>query len=286
MESLTGIFANIKNIENFSSIVLIRALIIAVIGYLGLQLISFFIGKAAEKNLSKQSAMLVRKSIYYFGLFIIIILILQEFKVKLSAILGAAGVFGIAIGFASQTSISNIISGIFLIGEKPFKVGDIIKVGEHLGVVLSIDLLSIKIRGFDNKFIRIPNENLIKTEVSNITRFPIRRLDIEVGVAYKEDVRRVMDILRDLANKNPMVLDEPEPTLIFKNFGDSSLEIFFGVWFVNADYVKLKNEMMISIKERFDAEGIEIPFPHRTIYAGSVTDPIPVKITNEGGQAS
>lgn len=286
MESLTGIFANIKNIENFSSIVLIRALIIAVIGYLGLQLISFFIGKAAEKNLSKQSAMLVQKSIYYFGLFIIIILILQEFKVKLSAILGAAGVFGIAIGFASQTSISNIISGIFLIGEKPFKVGDIIKVGEHLGVVLSIDLLSIKIRGFDNKFIRIPNENLIKTEVSNITRFPIRRLDIEVGVAYKEDVRRVMDILRDLANKNPMVLDEPEPTLIFKNFGDSSLEIFFGVWFVNADYVKLKNEMMISIKERFDAEGIEIPFPHRTIYAGSVTDPIPVKITNEGGQAS
>ena len=76
--------------------------------------------------------------------------------------------------FASQTSVSNIISGIFLISEQPFQVGDLIKVGETKGVVLSIDLLSIKLRTFDNQLVRIPNENLIKNELSNITRFPIR----------------------------------------------------------------------------------------------------------------
>ena len=199
----------------------------------------------------------------------------------MSALLGAAGIIGIALGFASQTSVSNIISGLFLIGEKPFTVGDLVKVGDKQGTILSIDLLSIKLRTFDNQFIRIPNENLIKTEVINITRFPIRRLDLMVGVAYKEDIKNVISVLKDIADKNPLVLDEPEPFIMFQEFGDSSLNIKFGIWVTKEQYWELKKKILIEIKERFDSENIEIPFPHRTLYTGSVTDPLPIRLVGD-----
>ena len=200
---------------------------------------------------------------------------------KLTALLGAAGIAGIAIGFASQTSVSNIISGLFLISEKPFEVGDLIKVDDTKGNVLSIDLLSVKLRTLDNQLVRIPNESLIKNQVTNITRFPIRRFDINVGVAYKEDVSRVREVLLDIAKNNPYCLDEPEPLVLFLNFGDSALEFLFAVWFVKTDFFKLRNSVMQDIKERFDAEGIEIPFPHRTLYTGSVTEPFPVYVVQD-----
>jgi small-conductance mechanosensitive channel len=218
------------------------------------------------------------------GSIIIFIGVLHQSGYKLAGLLGAAGIAGIAIGFASQTSISNIISGLFLISEKPFAVGDIIQVGSTKGAILSIDLLSVKLRTFDNHLIRLPNEMLIKSEVRNITRFPIRRLDIELGVAYKENVQKVREVLLDIANKEPLCLDEPEPDVRFQNFGDSALEFLYAIWCVREDYLKLKNNIMQQIKERFDEEDIEIPFPHRTLYTGSVTEPFPIVSTLGGNK--
>ena len=259
----------------------VRILLLVGVGFPALYFLSAFAGKASKRKLRPQTNMLVRKGIFYTGSICIIISILYQLGFTLMAFLGAAGIAGIAIGFASQTSVSNIISGIFLISEQPFEVGDLIKVGDTTGVVLSIDLLSIKLRTFDNQLIRIPNESLIKNQVNNVTRFPIRRLDIEIGVAYKEDVSRVKAVLAKVAERNPYCLDEPEPLILFKNFGDSALEFLFAVWCVKADYLKLRLTIMQEIKERFDAEGIEIPFPHRTLYSGSVTEPFPVKIVDE-----
>lgn len=255
-----------------------RGVLIFFTGYLFLRIISFVTAGIVKKKISKQSVMIVQKGILYIGMLFISIIALQQFGVKPTALLGAAGIIGIALGFASQTSVSNIISGLFLIGEKPFEVGDIIQVGERRGTVLSIDLLSIKLRTFDNQFIRIPNENLIKTDVVNITRFPIRRMDINIGVAYKENIRKVLDILKDIAEKNRYILDEPEPFIMFDGFGSSALEITYGVWFVREEWAKAKTGIMIDIKERFDKEGIEIPFPHVTLYSGSKTGPMPVQL--------
>ena len=260
----------------------LRGIILFTAGYITLRIVSAIFARIVKKNLSKQSTMIVQKGILYIGLFFVGMASLQQLGIKPSALLGAAGIIGIALGFASQTSVSNIISGLFLIGEKPFEVGDIITVGDKKGVVLSIDLLSIKLRTFDNQFIRIPNENLIKTDVVNITRFPIRRMDIKLGVAYKEDIRKVLKLLYDIAEQNPYILDEPEPFIMFDGFGNSALEITFGVWFARDDWKRAKSEIMIGIKERFDSEGIEIPFPHVTLYAGSATQPMPVKmLSNE-----
>jgi small-conductance mechanosensitive channel len=257
-----------------------RGVLIFFIGYLFLRILSIVIAGLVKKKLSKQSVMIAQKGILYTGMLFVSMVALQQLGVRPSALLGAAGIIGIALGFASQTSVSNIISGLFLIGEKPFEVGDIISVDEKRGVVLSIDLLSIKLRTFDNQFIRIPNEKLIKTDVVNITRFPVRRMDFKLGVAYKEDIRKVLGILKDIAEKNHYILDEPEPFIMFDGFGNSALEITFGVWFVRDEWAKTKTQIMIDIKERFDKEGIEIPFPHVTLYSGSKTGPMPVQLVD------
>lgn len=280
MLAVTGInWTNLLTKETITAIIRIAALI--VIGFPLLAFVSAITGRAVKKRFTPQASMLVRKGIFYTGSVLLLVSILYQMGFKLTALLGAAGIAGIAIGFASQTSVSNIISGLFLISEKPFMVGDIVKVGDTKGTILSIDLLSVKLRTFDNQFIRIPNESLIKNQVTNITRFPIRRLDINVGVAYKENVGKVREVLLDLADKEPLCLDEPEPLVRFLNFGDSALEFLFAVWYVKDDYLKLNTKMMQQIKERFDAENIEIPFPHRSLYTGSVTEPFPIRIVKE-----
>ena len=262
----------------------IRAAGLLVLGFPLVFSISSFVGRSTKRKLSPQANMLLRKAVFYTGASIVLLAILYQLGFKLTALLGAAGIVGIAIGFASQTSVSNIISGIFLISERPFSVGDQIQIGTTRGVILSIDLLSVKLRMFDNRFIRIPNETLVKSQFTNVTRFPIRRFDIDVGVAYKEDVEHVMEVLAGIADRNPYSLDEPTPIVLFKGFGDSALNFLLGVWFEKADMLNLRNSIMKDIKKRFDEEGIEIPFPHRTLYTGSVTDPFPIRIVHEDGR--
>jgi len=225
--------------------------------------------------------MLGYQVVYYGGCVILILSLLTELGFKVGTILGAAGVAGVAIGFAAQTSLSNLISGIFLVWEKPFQVDDVIKTSNGtMGAVMAIDLLSTKIRTFDNTLVRIPNEVLIKSEVTTITRFSIRRMDIPVGVAYKEDVDRVMRVMKEVADANPFCLDEPEPFILFKGFGDSSLDFTLGLWFAKTDYVALRNSILPELFNRFRAENIEIPFPHITLYTGSETDPFPIQSVN------
>lgn len=261
---------------------LLRALLLLVLGYPLIRTIAGLAGRTLKQRVSAQSIMLVRKGVVYGGFSLILIMVLRELGFKLTALLGAAGIVGVALGFASQTSLSNIISGLFLISEKPFQVGDIVKIGETTGYIQAIDLLAVKLRTFDNRYVRIPNESLLKTEVTNITRFPIRRHDINIGVAYKEDIRKVMKVLRDVADKNPYCLDEPKPLVLFKDFGDSALELLFGVWFVKEDFLEMRNAIMKDIKERFDREGIEIAFPHLTLYTGLATEPFPVRLAGDG----
>lgn len=245
-----------------------------------IQLAGFLIRKGLKKKLTAQAVMLFSKGVVYIGSLAIVLMAMQTAGIRLGTLLGAAGIAGVAIGFASQTSLSNLISGLFLVWERPFQIGDVLQAGTDHGVVHSIDLLSIQLRTYDNKLIRIPNENLIKNAFTNITRFPIRRMDIPIGVAYKEDVERVMRILREVADKNHYCLDEPEPVIIFKGFGESALEFLFAPWFAKQDYVTMRNSLMIDLKKRFDAEGIEIPFPHRTLYTGSASEPFPIRLVS------
>lgn len=258
---------------------LIRAVLIMVAGFIAARLVSTVIARTLQKRATVHHVALWRRSGYYLVLVLFIITSLRELGFNLGVLVGAAGVVSVAVGFASQTSASNLISGLFLIVEKPFQIGDVVKVGETTGEVLAIDLLSVKLRTFDNLYVRIPNESIIKSEVTNLTRFPIRRLDLPIGVAYKEDIARVRSVLNEVAEKNQLCLEEPKPLFIFLGYGDSSLDIQFSVWAKRENFLDLRNSLYEEIKQAFDEQGIEIPFPHLSIYAGSVTEPFPVRVS-------
>lgn len=255
----------------------IRLLVLLLVGLPGVYLLSSLVKRTLSRRCSAPLVVLVGKAISYGGTLMVLTMVLRELGFNLTALLGAAGIAGIAIGFAAQTSLSNLISGLFLLIEKPFQLGDLIRADGHEGIVHSMDLMAVYLCTLDNRLIRIPNENLIKAAVVNITRFPIRRMDLEVGVAYREDAARVMTILREVADHNPHCLDEPEPVVIFKGFGESSLDFMLGAWFVKEDFLTVKNSLLLEIKARFDAEGIELPFPHRTLLAD---ESFPIRIVD------
>jgi small-conductance mechanosensitive channel len=264
------------DISNF--IPVIRAIVILIAGYFITRLLTSSILKLVGKHLSKQQQGLLRRILFYGLLVVVIISALHEMGFKLSVLLGAAGILSVAIGFASQTSASNLISGLFLLAERPFVVGDVIRVGSTTGEVLAIDLLSAKLRTFDNLYVRIPNETMLKSEVTTLTRFPIRRLDVPVGVAYKENTEKVRELLLAIAHQNPLCLDEPAPLFMFLGFGDSAQNLQLSVWVRRENFLEMKNTIHYEIKKTLDAHGVEIPFPHVSLYAGSETQAFPVQI--------
>jgi len=254
---------------------LIRIGIILIVGIILITIITAAVKKLLPKKLSQQRKMIINRFVSYSAITMLFMVIVSELNINLAAIFGAAGVIGIIIGVASQTSIGNIVSGFFLVSEKSFEIGDLIRIGDKTGTVYSIDLLSIKIKTLDNLLLRIPNQTVISSEVINVTKFPIRRMDIDISVAYKEDLGRVMEVINGVVKRNPLCLDEPDPLITFKAFGDHGIQILLGVWFEKANFLKVKNSLFIDIKSTFEAEGIEIPFPHVSIYAGQATKPFP-----------
>lgn len=279
-ESLMELFTGERALAVLRSIVLLAAgLVIA-------SLVSRLPQRLMGKRFTPHQAMLVRRLVYYLILALFIASALRELGFSLGVLLGAAGVLSVAIGFASQTSASNLISGLFLIGERPFEIGDLIRIGTTVGEVLSIDLMSVKLRTFDNLYVRIPNEQLIKSEVTTLTRFPIRRFDLKIRVARKEDIGRVREVLMAVADHNPLCLDEPRPLFIFTGFGESSLDIQFSAWAKRENYLDLRNSLQEEVKLAFDEAGIEIPFPHRALYAGEETRPFPVVVHTADPPAS
>ena len=257
---------------------LVRALLLVLAGLIVARIASAAMRRVTDGRLQPAQATLLRRVTLYAIFTIFCIAALHQLGFSLGVLMGAAGIFSVALAFASQTSASNIISGLFLIGERPFDVGHMIQVGTTTGEVLSIDLLSVKLRTFDNLFVRIPNETLLKAEVRTLHKFPIRRIDLQIGVAYREDVERVRELLFDLADRNPLCLDEPKPVFIMQGFGDSAVQMQFSPWALRENFLELKNTIQEEIKGAFDEAGIEIPFPHRTLYTGSETEPFPVRV--------
>ncbi len=258
---------------------LLPAILTVVLGGIALAVLSSWIGKRIGRHWSNARGAVTKKFVLYAGWIVLLLTVFNQLGFKLTAVLGAAGVIGIAVGFAAQTSLSNVISGVFLTAEKPFRAGDMIQIGETMGLVLSIDLLSVKLRTFDNRFVRIPNENVIKAQVINISRHPIRRVDLTIGIAYREDVDRVKTLLLSIAREQPLALNEPEPLCFCTNFNSSSVDLLFVVWAVSSDFLKLKDALLTTIKKHFDQEDIEIPFPHLSLYQGSESKPLQLELS-------
>ena len=261
--SLKEIFTNI-NFERISEILV--ALVLCLIGFIFARLISNTFIRTVGQNFNAHQSMVWRRGIFYFIFVLFIMASLKEAGFKLSVFIGAAGIFTVALGFASQTSASNLISGLFLIGEGSFEVGDTIQItlirGQTIeGEVISIDLLSVKLLTLDNIYVRLPNEQLIRTPVLNLSKFPIRRIPITLAINFQEDIIKVREVLLDVAAQYPLALDDPKPEVTVTAFRESTIEILFAVWCRQEIFLKARDELQERIRNGFLKNHIESPVP-------------------------
>lgn len=238
----------------------IGALIILLAMWIIYRLILRGIKKIPPEKTNQHRQMIIKKTVKYSFYIIVIIYVLGLFGVKLSAIWGAAGIAGVALGFAAQTSVSNLISGLFVLTEGALKVGDVIIVDGTTGIVDAISLLSVRVHTLDNQMVRIPNSTIINSSLTNNSYHDKRRLTLNVSISYNNDMATALEALKKAPALCPSVLKDPEPAAWFDGFGDSGINMTIAAWFKPANFMQAKNELYIAMKKVFDEAGIEIPY--------------------------
>ncbi|MEE9577094.1 MAG: mechanosensitive ion channel domain-containing protein, partial [Gemmatimonadota bacterium] len=183
-----------------------------------------------------------------------------------------AGAFGVGIGFGLQDVVNNFVSGLILAFERPIQVGDIVELATVTGTVSRIGMRSSVIRTFEGAEIIVPNSNLVSNQMTNWTRSDrLRRVDVDVGVAYGTDQQEVFRVLMDVAKAHPDVLDHPGPNVLLRGFGDSSLDFTLRFWTQRFDgFARIQSEVTRAVLDALREADIHIPFPQRDLHVRSL----------------
>lgn len=221
---------------------------------------------AQTKGMDTSAKPLV-ESLVNHGLNILVLLLsLHILGVNTAGIVAMVGAASLAIGLALKDMLSNIASGLLLLTLRPFKAGDYIECGNIKGKILGIGLFNTILETVDGIFVSAPNGSLWGAPILNYSYNAKRRMDITVSIDYKADINKATNILQSLITQEPRFLKEPEASILVTELADNSVNICTKVWAKTADYFILKSDFTAKIKEQFDAAGIDIPYPQRTIH--------------------
>lgn len=201
-----------------------------------------------------------------FIIIVTLLAVLGQFGVETTSIVAVLGAAGLAVGLALQGTLSNVAAGAMLLVLRPFKVGDAVEIGGTLGVVDSIGLFITEMHTFDNIGVSMPNSKVWGNEIKNLTRFNTRRVNLEFGIGYSDDMDKAIRLIKEILDEDERVLKEPEPLIAINNLGDSSVDIRVWPWALTKDVWPLRYDITKKVKERFDANGISIPFPQRDVH--------------------
>ncbi|WP_458187870.1 mechanosensitive ion channel family protein [Haladaptatus sp. NG-WS-4] len=198
---------------------------------------------------------------------------LAELGNFLTALATVAAAATLAVGFALQDIIANFVAGVFIFTDKPFKIGDWIEWddGTYSGIVEDIDLRVTRVRTFDNELLTVANSVLTDGVIKNPVAHDKLRIQFQFGIGYDDDIDQATDILVEEAKKHDEIMDDPGPSVRLAELGDSAVGLKSRFWIDDprrGDFVKTRGEYVKAVKERFDAEGIDMPYPHRQLTGG------------------
>jgi len=191
---------------------------------------------------------------------------LAKFGIQTASFVAILGAAGFAVGFALQGSLANFAAGVLILALRPFKTGDYIMGAGEAGTVKEISLFTTVLSTPDNIKIMVPNGKLFGDVIKNISAYDTRRVDLVVGIGYGSDIQKAYDVIMSLIKEDSRILPEPAPQVAVSELADSSVNFVIRPWVKSSDYWPLKFDMTRKIKEAFDANGIEIPFPQRTVH--------------------
>ena len=233
------------------------------------------LAKKTESDFDDELVGLFKRFSKFFIFVVGAIVLLGELGVEITPLVASMGIAGLAIALALQDTLSNFFSGIYLVFDRPFKTGDVITLSTgHTGTILKVGTRSAKLRTFDNTIVTIPNAELAKSVITNLSApDSMIRVKLPIGVAYGSSIGQVKQILEDVAREDPAVVGDPQPAARFMKFNDFSLDFELMLWVDSLDK-KLDTVHRINekINNEFEKAGIEIPFPTRTHYNVNIED--------------
>lgn len=209
---------------------------------------------------------------YFAVLACIIIAALSQLGVQTASFVAVLGAAGLAIGLALQGSLSNFAAGVLMLIFRPFKAGDFIEGAGTIGIVQEIQIFTTILKSPDNRKIIVPNSKLLNDNIINYSAESQRRVDLTFGVSYDDNLDKVKQVITDVLTSDRRILTDPPPRIGVSELADSSVNIAVWSWVNAADYLDVMFGLNETIKKRFDAEGITIPYPHQDVYMHQVNN--------------
>ena len=223
---------------------------------------SWLIGSTKQQLLKDFFVNVVTKVVMIAGLLIGLMVL----NVPIAPLLAGIGVLGFVVGFALQDTLGNFAAGIMLLLYRPYDVGDVVTAGGVTGKVTSMSLVSTTIGTPDNQVQTVPNGTIWGGVITNVTANDTRRVDLTMGIGYDDDIDKAEAVIREVVTSHELVLKDPEPAIKLNNLGESSVDFIVRPWTKTGDYWTVYWDLTKALKQRFDKEGISIPYPQRDIH--------------------
>lgn len=240
--------------------------IVVIISMIIARILRSNIRRTFREKISTDILNVLEKIVYYAIIGVGAVSALPQLGVDLTGLLVAGGVLGVVVGFASQSVVSNLVSGLFLIFERPVKIGEQIEVEDISGIVTDIRVLSTTVRTYDGTYVRIPNEKVFSSNITNYVANPVRRFDYTIGIAYEDNTEKALHTILHTVENHPFVLKNPPPNIFLDNLGDNSVNIMVRVWVPSVVWYDVRRELLQKIKADLKEANISIPFPQRVIH--------------------
>ncbi len=267
MMNLEVLLPRLQEIGLTWGLIILKAAAIFFFGRIAARIIANVINKIMQKaNMDDMLRKFLRNIVFAVLMIFVVIATISSVGIQTASLVAVLGAAGLAIGLALQGSLANFAAGVLMIIFRPYKLGDYVCVAETEGFVEEVDVFTTTLRMPDKTKIIIPNGQIMDAKIINYTDAENRRLDIEVGIGYDDDIDHAKQVLLEAMAESDYVLAEPEPKVSVSSLGESSVNIALRPWVKAADYMRASHDVTERVKKALDAAGISIPFPQRDVH--------------------